>query len=243
MIRRFVLVLTLTLAAGSAQYLSADPRYSCYSVPAGDTVAQAAVRLTRDARNRHEAWFQILDPATARFVPKTQYARIEPGWQVCIAQEILGSSQSPLQQRAQKRPTIHWWWVPVLFTATVFTWMGAQEYAHRRRKTFLALERFGNTFVREFERSLIEQPSAAAPLRSRLRINPDRERLDILLAPNNGRRYPNLSDHRKNVEYDVERVVTVLDDKRFVCGPLGAQGPWVVIPCRLKVAPESRGDA
>ena len=43
-------------------------------------------------------------------------------------------------------------------------------------------------------------------------------RLDILLAPGAGRRYPNLSDHRSNVEYDVQRVLTLLKDEPFVAG-------------------------
>jgi hypothetical protein len=42
-----------------------------------------------------------------------------------------------------------------------------------------------------------------------------------------------LSDHRKNLEYDVDRVMTLLADRRFVLGDLAAQGSWVVIPFRL----------
>jgi hypothetical protein len=46
------------------------------------------------------------------------------------------------------------------------------------------------------------------PVRSRLRCGARLGRFDILLAPGEGRRYPNLSDHKKNVEYDVARVCT-----------------------------------
>ena len=69
----------------------------------------------------------------------------------------------------------------------------------------VVMKHFAHRFVREFERPLIQQPTER-PLRSRLRLSPARARVEILLAPGQGRRYPNLSDHRKNVEYDVVRV-------------------------------------
>ena len=56
-----------------------------------------------------------------------------------------------------------------------------------------------------------------------------------MLAPGEGRRYPNLSDHRKNVEYDVGRIVRLLADDSFVRDPLYAHAEWVVVPFRFRV--------
>ena len=78
-------------------------------------------------------------------------------------------------------------------------------------------------------------------MKSRLRLSPRRARFDILLAPGEGRRYPNLSDHRKNVEYDVARVLHVLGDESFVCGPLSVQAEWVVVPFQFRVGPKQPG--
>jgi hypothetical protein len=138
---------------------------------------------------------------------------------------------------------LRWFWMLFLFSATMLVWITAQTYNDRRHATFQTLERFGNTFVREFERPLIQERRPGSPLRSRLRILPRQERLEVLLAPNEGRSYPNLSDHRKNVEYDVERVVMLLGDRRFVRGQLGARGPWVVIPFRLEPRLSQEGAA
>ena len=95
-------------------------------------------------------------------------------------------------------------------------------------------------FVSEFERPLIQQP-AERPVRSRLRLSPARAKLEILLAPGQGRRYPNLSDHRKNVEYDVVRILRLLADDSFVSGPLYTQAGWVVVPFRFKVGQKHTG--
>jgi hypothetical protein len=45
-----------------------------------------------------------------------------------------------------------------------------------------------------------------------------------------------LSDHRSNVEYDVQRVLTVLRDEPFVVGRPFMDGRWVVLPFQLKPA-------
>ena len=78
-------------------------------------------------------------------------------------------------------------------------------------------------------------------MRSRLRLSPARARLKILLAPGQGRRYPNLSDHRKNVEYDVVRVLGLLADDSFVRDSLYTQAEWVVVPFRFKVGRKHTG--
>jgi len=49
-----------------------------------------------------------------------------------------------------------------------------------------------------------------------------------------GYTYPNLVDHRRNVEYDVDRVLHLLRHEPFIGGAPYAEGRWVVIPCRLE---------
>jgi hypothetical protein len=105
----------------------------------------------------------------------------------------------------------------------------------------LALQRFGERFVAEFERPLRQPGVAARPLQVRMRLVPRRRRVEILLAPNGGRTYPNLADHRRNVTYDVARVLRLLADPRFTGGDMYAQGRWVVVPCELNNEPEREG--
>ena len=100
---------------------------------------------------------------------------------------------------------------------------------------------FGERFIREFERPLLRPGSDARALESRLRFIPRQRRLDILLAPRNGHTYPNLSDHRTNVEYDVGRVLQRLKDERFVSERLSVQGRWVIVRCRFSSDPELGG--
>jgi len=103
------------------------------------------------------------------------------------------------------------------------------------------LRRFGERFVREFARPLVRVNASEPVVEARLRVRPHRAQVDVLLAPRGGRPYPNLVDHRQNVEYDVERVLQVLKDQRFVRGPLYAQGRWVVVPLQLQVNPTRGG--
>ena len=103
------------------------------------------------------------------------------------------------------------------------------------------MRHFADRFVHEFERPLIQQDAAERPIRVQVRSSPFGRRFDILLAPGTGRRYPNLSDHKQNVEYDVIRVLHVLADESFVNGPLCAHAEWVVVPFRFKVGPKHTG--
>jgi len=240
MVRRWLCSVALICVAG-VSFVSAAPQFTCFPVQRGDTAARIALRLTKDANNAYAPWFQILDPRGSAFIPKSQYTRIQPGWQACIAQQVLSPappsvSQPAIVAAAQLPPLriLRWWWAPVLFFATVLAWMAAQNYLERRQATSRVLERFGTSFIREFERPLLQQPCAESPLRSRLRILPQHNWMEVLLAPSKGWHYPNLSDHRTNVEYDVKRVVALLSEPRLVCGRLAARGPWVVIPFRLE---------
>ena len=117
----------------------------------------------------------------------------------------------------------------------------ARRYVTRRRAVVSIMQQFGERFVREFERPLMEPGSVKRPVESRLRVIPRRNRLEILLAPTGRRRYPNLRDHRRNVKYDAERVARLLKDERFVGGDLGARGRWVVIACHFRIHAEQKG--
>ena len=100
---------------------------------------------------------------------------------------------------------------------------------------------FVHRFVDEFERPLVRYDVGERPVRSRLRCGARRGRFDILLAPGEGRRYPNLSDHKKNVEYDVARVMHVLADDSFVSGALYTQAGWIVVPFQFTAGPKQSG--
>ena len=102
------------------------------------------------------------------------------------------------------------------------------------------MTQFAHLFVREFARPLL-QHGAEPAVRTQLRISPYRARLEICLAPGNGRRYPNLSDHRKNVEYDVDRVLSALADESFARGRLRMRQGWVVVPFRFSAHLKQRG--
>jgi len=74
-----------------------------------------------------------------------------------------------------------------------------------------------------------------------VRVKPQQRRLEILLAPQGRRTYPNLLDHRTNVEYDVGRVIRALKDERFLPEQLSAQGRWVIVRCLVRDASDMRG--
>jgi hypothetical protein len=261
-ISRCALPIVLTLVAGPPA--AAQPLV-CYAVQRGDTASQLAQRITGDARNKYQPWFHIVDPST-RSVPKSQYDRIRPGWRACIVKEPVESRTAPADDAAAERVT-----TPVeaagspppvavplrtirgvdlfvvwLGAAAVVPWLGwriLDGYFSRRQAALIVVKHFAHRFVREFERPLIQQHAAEHPVQSRLRLSPRRARFEILLAPGTGRRYPNLSDHRKNMEYDVARVLRVLADDSFVCGPLSAHAGWVVVPFQFRVGPKQPGVA
>jgi hypothetical protein len=233
-------VIALMPAAASVSLAAAAPGFRCYTVQRGDTAVRIALRLTSDARSVDAPWFQIFDPSRGALVPKRRYAHIEPGWQACVVEPLPGAVPSMSQAavvtpaHAARSSIPRWWWAPILFFATTLAWIEIQNFLDRRHATSRALERFGIAFIREFERPLLQDPSLGSPVRSRLRIVPQRREVEVLLAPNDGWHYPNLSDHRRNVEYDIERIVTRLGERRFVSGQLVMRGTWVVIPFRIE---------
>lgn len=235
----------LLLITTSSRYALAQ-HVTCYPIRSGDTAAHLAERLTGNANNRREPWFQIVDATTAKPVSKARYDRIQAGWQVCVATKALsppieqvpdGPPMRPHAAVVEKNRGIGFstlWLAVSLFVVVsglIAAWGG--HLIGQRRADIDIMKAFGDKFVSEFARPLFRS-AADIPVRSRLRFAPARGRLEILLAPGNGRTYPNLFDHKKNVAYDVERVVRLLRDDMFVNGPLYAEGRWVVIPFRFE---------
>ncbi len=246
-------------AVASAIVLTAAARAvaapACYTIQPGDTAAFISLRLTGTIQQRLEPWFQIIDASRSRLVPKSEYGRIRPGWRVCIPSSRLspewrhehppttaeGSAAAAgrLRTLATGHLAVAWWGVAVLMM--VLLARAARHYGNRRRSLVTVMQRFGERFICEFERPLIQPGCAERPVESRLRVIPRRRRLEILLAPAGRRRYPNLSDHRGNVKYDVERVLGLLRDERFDGSQLWTHGRWVVVACRFKVGSEQEG--
>jgi len=131
-----------------------------------------------------------------------------------------------------------------LGAAMVVPWVGwrvLDDYLARRKTMSIVMRHFAERFISEFERPLIRPSAGERPVRSRIRYSARPKRFDILLAPHTGRRYPNLTDHKKNVEYDVARVLTVLADRSFVSGTLYTDEGWVVVPFQFKAGPKHTG--
>lgn len=211
-------------------------RVLCSTIRTGETAGLAARRLTGDAGNTSQSWFQILNPATTRFVKKSEYDRIRAGWQACVVNE---SVVAPSAQKASRAPHLARWLdsnlllLGLLVLAIAVITDAAVDYLDDRARVIGAMRRFGERFVQEFERPLIRPGPGDRPIQARLRFIPHRARLDVLLAPDAGRRYPNLADHKKNVEYDVMRVAELLRKYPFVAGRVYARGRWVVVPFQL----------
>jgi hypothetical protein len=231
-------ILVILIAGLAVEYAAAASRLLCYPVMAGDTVTSIAIRLTRDPQSWRGSGFQILDPAAARFVRKSEYEHIRAGWQACLV-------EPPFQRAAVTQPvaTTDLWLLILVCSAGLMAWLAVDASLAKTKATSLALEKFGAAFIREFERPLLDERSPRPVLRTELALSPDRRTLEVLLAPTEGRRYPNLADHRTNVEYDVKRVVSLLNDRRFICGPLRERGSWVAVPFRLKPDLQKEGGA
>src|SRR5678815_962400 len=80
---RWQLLFTL-LAVAAARTAVAQPLY-CTPIRPGETAPQVAKRITGEANGAREPWFQIVDPATSRFVPKARYGDVRDGWHACVA--------------------------------------------------------------------------------------------------------------------------------------------------------------
>jgi hypothetical protein len=229
-----LLWITLVLAGIAAETAAAAPRLLCYPVMPGDTITALSVRLTQNPSSWRGDGFQILDPAAARFLHKTEYQQIHPGLQACVVEPMVALSAAPGGD---------FWLLILVCSAAATVYFALLSSIDRRKAASRALQAFGAAFVREFERPLIDERSPHAVLRSELALSRDGRSLEVLLAPTDGRRYPNLADHRTNVEYDVERVLSFLNDRRFTCGPLRTRGSWVAIPLQLTSDVRKEGGA
>jgi hypothetical protein len=243
----------LAIAAGGPPAVA--EAVTCFVIQPGDTAALLAWRLTGDTEHRNEPWFQIFDPETSRPVAKSEYRLILPGWQVCVDQGRLRPQWVPVPEgppeSARVEPPSFLAMLYRLTTpgvaaigsaalvslAAILAWHVAETYSRGRRTLVMLMTLYGQQFVREFERPLMRPGSDGRALEARLRVRPGARRLDILLAPSAGHTYPNLSDHRKNVEYDVGRVLRLLNDERFVGERLSRQGRWVIVRCRFRAQP------
>jgi hypothetical protein len=237
------LVLLFMAATGDAS----AQQFVCSSVRQGDTAARLALRLTTSAENRHAPGFQILDPTTSRFIPKAAYDAIRPGWKVCIARDatsqprrqiiIRSDGAKPetgrLFDRLAAMDSAYAWVIAVAILAPLLASPVAKKYFDKRHAMLDSMSRFAADFVREFAQPLPRQHAADQPIKVRLQCAPYRARLEILLAPNRGHTYPNLSDHKKNLEYDIERVLRVVSHQSFIHGEPYSRGDWVVIPFQI----------
>jgi len=240
------------LAVAAADNALAQPLY-CAPIRPGETAPQVAKRITGEANAAREPWFQIVDPATSRFVPKARYGSVRAGWHACVATGLPASAAASVGTNAstwsrhvrtayedvvgliQSPDSDLGLWLVLLVLIAIAT-HSADHYFRDREQILAAMQRFSQKFVREFERPLAGADLSARPIQSRLRFAPHASRLDILIAPGAGRRYPNLTDHRHNVEYDLTRVLNVLRDEPFVNGRPYMDGRWVVLPFSLKPA-------
>lgn len=249
-----VLPLVVLFIAGSGDALS--QQFVCSSIRPGDTAARLALRLTNSADSRHAPWFQILDPATSRFVPKAAYHAILPGWKVCIARAASTSRSrrqiavpwarakpetAPLFSRSAAMNLVYASMMTVAVLASLVALPAAKKHFDRRGAMLDSMSGFAAAFVSEFARPLPRQRGVDQPIRARLKCAPYRARLTILLAPNKGHSYPNLSDHKKNLEYDIERVLRIVPHQPFVRGEPYSRGEWVVIPFQVPAGVTQEG--
>ncbi|MET0165489.1 MAG: hypothetical protein ABW318_10855, partial [Vicinamibacterales bacterium] len=98
-ISRCALPFVVALAVCPSSAFSQTP--VCHPIQRGETATQLARRITGEGRNKYQPWFQIMD-GSSRFIPKSQYARIRPGWRACIVKETIESSSvQPVTQLAK----------------------------------------------------------------------------------------------------------------------------------------------
>ena len=246
-----LLLLCATPAGAEAQ------QFVCWPIVRGDTASRLARQLTGDAAAVYTAAFQIRDPARGMFVPKSHYRRLSTGWQACVAREPARSTPVAYVPFIDSlSPPIRATPLPVLSTASMavpdaskYDVVSAAKIAAAIVLILLlgvaaadsliprpvppVMRRAGETFVSAFARPLIDSSSSDPPIHARLRFVRRRQQLEIAMAPGAGRRYPNLVDHKSNVEYDVNRVMRLLGPHFVVSDRLRATGKWVVVPIRL----------
>ena len=233
--------MTPRVAIGLVVLLTAAPRpapaqsFVCSPIWAGETGPAVALRLTGDAENLYQPWFRFVDPATGRFVPQSRHTNLRTEWRVCLARDTpaLARGAPPASDRGGRIYDIGFAArIGLAVFLIMLSWSLLDEYLRQTRRVPAPLRYHAQQFVDAFARPLVRQSSTGPPIRSRLRYRSVREEVEILIAPSAGRRYPNLSDHKVNVEYDVQRVLRLLEHCLVVSRPLRVEGQWVVIPVR-----------
>jgi hypothetical protein len=250
----------LLAGAGSAGALD---RVTCETIRTDETVASVAARVTGDARNMHAPWFQIVNPITSRPVPKTRYGFVFAGWNACttvrepvpeagpepeapvISTALVDDPPPPARAAARTRSATVVWASAGVWTLLVpvlaFTCWLVDERLARRQDTLRAMKEYAERFVEAFERPLAQPHLSGRPIQSRIRFRPGRARFDVMLAPDAGLRYPNLTDHKGNVIYDVVRIQRALSEHAFVSSRPYARGRWVVVPFRFRTETKEAG--
>lgn len=227
------------LMGGTA--LASEP-FLCRPIQPGQTVEQAAHWLTGRADRAYDDRFKVVDPATSRVVAKAQYDRVRPGWLACVVDAHMATSPMPGVRRSRTATVARIaYGAGAGFLATLLGLVVAQRYSRKTRSTVEQMNRFGDKFLREFGRPLGGDGRSEPPLRCRVRPLPHRDRMEIFIAPGCGHQYPNLSDHRKNVEYDIDRITRALRDDSFVSREPYSHGSWVVIPFERKPNHKAEG--
>jgi hypothetical protein len=189
------------------------------------------------AANLGQPWSFIADPAKEKFVPASQDASFRADRRVRVTHNMTDvsrhSGMSVSERRDGRRYDIGFACrVALAVFMIMLSWSVLDEYVLQTRPIPAHMRLTAQEFVDAFARPLLIQRSTGPPIRWRLRYLPRREELEILIAPGPGRGYPNLSDHRGNVEYDVDRVLRALNNRLVLSGALRAERPWVVIPVR-----------
>lgn len=259
--RRLPAMVLLLLCA--TPFVVEAQQFVCWPIVRGDTASRLARRLTGNAAAAYSDAFQIKDPTRRRFVPKSRYGRLSTHWQACVVREpvkskpftIAPAAAPPVASQAvpplARAPAIASSWVTrsdVIFAVTIgaVVWLmlviisAVAGYA-TAPPIPPAMQRAAEDFIRVFARPLVDPLSGVAPIAVRLRFIRRVQQLEICIAPCGGRRYPNLSDHKKNMEYDVNRVVRTVGTHRVVIDRLRAEGKWVVVPMRLAALKQAGG--
>jgi hypothetical protein len=229
----FVLAALIVFAAPLAGY---GQQFVCWPIARGDTASRLAMRHTGSLTTLYTDWFQIRDPSRRTFVPKSQYERLSTHWQACVARELIPREPfpvvpPPLPQQASNYDMTLVWRVGVAVTVALFACSMVVRFVPDRAIP-PDMQYAGEQFVKAFLRPLVDEGCSVPPIRARLRFVRHAEQLEVCLAPNGGRRYPNLSDHKRNVEYDVQRVARLLGRHVVVSAAPRAEGKWVVVAIR-----------
>jgi hypothetical protein len=240
---RFALAVGL-LAAGARDAVA--QHYVCRTVQRGETVAQAARQLTGHAEVGNAVWLTVIDPSRSTIVRPRDYGRVRPGWQVCVESWVMSTRpvvNADLSRQVDVRPVSAFdnrWWLALGLPAgaVVLFWLKGRR--ERRAAMLTRLHQFASTFVHEFERPLVQR-GQAPPIRSHLQFLPRTRRVKVFLEPVAGRSYPNLTDHRRNLEYDLARVLRVMTDAPVITHRPYARGSWVVLTFQLKPGIKGEG--